>query len=1532
MNSSANGPGFPTKSALTVLGIFMLSTGFQGSTISAPRPPQPPWPQATLRSFGFDSAYWNVPWSEAALYEEHATLAESWSGFSLTRDGFVTAPVVIPFETDDQRPAFAAGGGAVRFWMATSWSTASKESGGSGPGRWARLLELVNVSGKRPDVKWSLFVNAAGDTIYLGGPALGGIQAWLEAPVSFTAGDWRMVTLCYSPTNTELQIDNRVVARGGGVPRLAWWETNGLGLVIGSDVLASPESLAGAEFEEVTTLDHWPRKSDWQELYYEGTKRRSLLGPMGPREEEQAKVARLKGAGLLPANYGEARSSEEEEGPSAYGYAPESLWLEITGVTNDLAYLIVHGTVEAAAYELLSKGSMTNSEWAGEQVVLGAAGQDWTPTTVALGTRTNELFFWARTLADTDGDGLPDWWELAHGLDSNNPDTGGTGVSDGYKDGDSDGWTNLQEYQNGTNPGSFNTPPAPQGLAVTLTSGGAHASLTWQPAGGAVTGYTIERSFTNVTTQLSGSTTSLTDNAYTLPTGLYFTVPQYRIQANYAAGNSAWGPWTSSPQSVAPAASIVAASDGQVWFVAAKSPAAEPGALRGGQWYIGSPEYSITNFDLAVTAFTNGLGVVPEPFASLTSTGAWYAQWVYTNGVASAATPLGWSPTISFWDGRPQLKENLSFLLRAATVNYSFGYNYDDGETYPYFIGSPTEYAYAGLYETYFGEVSSGHPEAWLEPFRPFEENHRYRNFAFSATNLNSNGHLSTGVGWDSGQVVLNYPPLHRFVPPASPTAIASLLGPADTRWLYWHEFFPRSDSGWDEIGITLLDPGDDFVMATGYRNLFGLPYLSAKLAWSSGANDNATLNAGGTAPGYLGYFYPETEQPAFQTEGYYFAPFREYALADVPLPGHTTFSPTNTTPLLITSVGDPNFQLAGYAKLAVTNGYAGVYGYLGQYFDQAFKMSNGVVTTNETGLLSPYGEFFPTEPGQTALVTMPDLDTGERGTAVVYVVSMNLDANHDGVMDRTFAGPDQTSPQRPFQFWINNDNDSYTGEDYQATWRRDSDDNIVGHQRDLEDFARLWISGLPSLSTTNGYAVTIHWRNYTGNPTIKLYPAYEADGGVGYLQDTNVAFDQIQYANNYGVLSGPGACMATSAPSATFTFPANYSLTYGRKHFLFEAVERGTGELVLTVMQGTNTVVETSVFMDLRDVKEMYERWTVGEVGSIDPVNTPYPATDGLPVGASAFQYPHNPLTDTNTPYILHVHGWNMTTWSKNSYGESGFKRLFWQGYSGRYGIFRWPTYFNFPGLGFDLQAFDLNNYDKSEWQAWKSATGLRTLLTNLNTLYPKRVRVLGHSMGNVVASEALRINSNAPALAAVYVALEAAMPSHCFDAGATNRAIPFLLDHNTPNVYANFWQSGNSNYYHGFQGADAYVNFFNARDYALGKWQLDQNLKPAESLNYSFDETTQKYYRLPTEKVFPTDTHEIFSFCSEPRCYALGAQQNVGGVFARSMAIQVNLDATPHNFGDAVIGHSGQFRYRIQTCWPFWDELLKALELKSR
>jgi hypothetical protein len=46
---------------------------------------------------------------------------------------------------------------------------------------------------------------------------------------------------------------------------------------------------------------------------------------------------------------------------------------------------------------------------------------------------------------DSDHDGIPDWWEIKYGLNPHDP-------SDGTKDLNGDGYTNLEKYLNGIDP------------------------------------------------------------------------------------------------------------------------------------------------------------------------------------------------------------------------------------------------------------------------------------------------------------------------------------------------------------------------------------------------------------------------------------------------------------------------------------------------------------------------------------------------------------------------------------------------------------------------------------------------------------------------------------------------------------------------------------------------------------------------------------------------------------------------------------------------------------------------------------------------------------------------------------------------------------------------------------------------------------------------------------------------------------------------------------------------------------------------
>jgi hypothetical protein len=1308
---------------------------------------------------------------------------------------------------------------------------------------------------------------------------------------------------------------------------------------------------------------------------------------------------------------------------------------------------IVSNSFADIQYEIQYTTDLTQPWQSAGWFAYGSELTNWTPFSVP-GISPTNLFLRIRSWQD-DGSGLPIWWQEQY--------FGTTGV-DPYGDPKGDGWNNLQKFQNGMNPNVFYTPPAPQGLSVAYHPANNTAAISWQPSPGSVTGYTVTRNNNGTITTFnfnSPNTTSFTDTTQDQTPdvndvwgGPVSYNPTYQVQAQYTGGYSsalsASVKLLSSQNAIT--VDIAPNSQGSQNLVVSEIPP-NTTALQvtrigpWNQWNNPQADTTATSYNIPVASLNNGVYALSDA-QTVPPDGSYYSWWVQTvnsNGVPSDATsgnggtyPYNFfaasSAQTPFYDGRRQLKDNLIFLLREPTWSDwyqmgSFQVALLDSNGYATnLITAPTNYAYAGYYQSGTGTYGGDSPDV----FRPFEDNYFYRNFVFSLADIDGNGNLTTGLGqsvgscifyedkgWYDGLTLHN--PAYQFQPPTGETNISSLLSPSDTQWLYSYPFSAPYEAPvtvtndtiyYDDLagsGIIYTyndDTGDSiYMMASGARNYFGLPLQSVWLEYHSYVNNDMEsyifypgdefIPPMDQAPNVC----PDAAQPQFQTVEYdFWNPNTVWKIGGpvLPtLPGDPDFSPTNASSFLIAGLADPYFQVAGYAKLAVVNGYPGVYGYLGQYFDAAYtEDANGVATTNSAGFLTPYGNFFATEVGRAALVTMPDPDTGVRGTNTVYVVGLKLDVNHDGVMDMSYTGPDNTSQASPYVFWANNNFDRFTRDTDDGAYYDDDvpinnpdakspytgqptpDCNYLdgaGHRvipcaRDLQDFTRLWICGVTSnllAALPAGSTVTLSWAGkwdgyeytYSNYPTIDLFTAADPDGGIGYLTNSTIADEQVDslYCPYIGRLA-PGGSIQLNA--STF---ANH---WAGNHFIFCGVSNGTGGLNLTITDGSGNVLgQSTAYLQIVDIKDMYERWTVGDNPNQAPLTTATNAYNDLP---SPAPFHYTVPQDTNTPYVLYVHGWNMEAWEKDRFAEAAFKRLYWQGYQGRFGSFRWPTYNGFTG-SFWQTLTDARNFDNSEFIAWQSSAGLLNKLNDLNAEYPGHVYMLAHSMGNVVAGEALRLAGNNQVVN-TYVASQAALPAHDYDATVTT---PYLLPFSywypsgplwaagtvnygpdTPNIYGN-WLVTNA------AAVGRRISFYNQNDFALAmpRWGFDQITKPdyippnnfyyyAGGVNDSAP--WNKFMDSPiiggngvlVDIVTNLNNHyKIMAYAAESRSTALGATPTVVTLTKNvDMTSPDNniwpIDTSGHNYADHF-WHSAEFRGDCWQEWNYWQTLLRSSTL---
>lgn len=460
--------------------------------------------------------------------------------------------------------------------------------------------------------------------------------------------------------------------------------------------------------------------------------------------------------------------------------------------------------------------------------------------------------------------------------------------------------------------------------------------------------------------------------------------------------------------------------------------------------------------------------------------------------------------------------------------------------------------------------------------------------------------------------------------------------------------------------------------------------------------------------------------------------------------------------------------------------------------------------------------------------------------------------------------------------------------------------------QRDLENFARLWVCELPKLPAASGYTITL---SMSGNAAINLYAQYDTNGSAAYLTDTNAAAQQFtQYYLNGQLIFDFSKELAPLNSYQSYVLPVFDDGTPEYTHFLFEGAGIRYGPLTLTISQNGNVIIQTSAYIDLHDIKDFYERAIITNIynGSISNWSS---TIQSVQQSASSAL-----VNDTNL--IVFVHGINVDYWHWLDDSDTVFKRLYWAGYQGKFATVKWPCL-----LG--LQLLDFNT---SELYAYKASGAMKTYLNQLRTRFPNYpLNILAHSQGNAVMGEA--IEQGAPF--DTYILTQGAMSASAYDVDApvnptlTNQEVL----HPTPE-----WQPMG---YHGVYTnlTGRMVSFYNTNDFVLEIWTANQfGYKPNELIlnggNYFYDGANSWHIIEGMPPLLVTDPQESRAMVSRSRTWSIGVQQPAQGQTKQGViSSTVELNAQ-FGFAHTIDEHSAQWTRPIQTSLPYYIQVLNSIK----
>jgi len=215
--------------------------------------------------------------------------------------------------------------------------------------------------------------------------------------------------------------------------------------------------------------------------------------------------------------------------------------------------------------------------------------------------------------------------------------------------------------------------------------------------------------------------------------------------------------------------------------------------------------------------------------------------------------------------------------------------------------------------------------------------------------------------------------------------------------------------------------------------------------------------------------------------------------------------------------------------------------------------------------------------------------------------IRIGIDWNGDGLIQTTSGTRipvDAPTPEKPFTFWLNHDQDDLeTGGETWPISRPDSSTEIKDSSRDLEDFTRLQIEIDDLAGYPEDALLELAWLNGEGGD-VNLYRATDKACTRSYLLDKSVG--EAQLAED--VLSSVGSVEDLSFRMRLGAL-GEPDLDGGGFCFLFDAVSAGRDSLVVSILHKGETLERSApVPIDLRHIKTFYQRTTMDWPEEIRP------------------------------------------------------------------------------------------------------------------------------------------------------------------------------------------------------------------------------------------------------------------------------------------------------------------------------------------